>query len=362
MAIALLCRRASGFFRPVARLSRTSRRNDLESRRGPLGEFYPRRLFISIMPASQKDLIPEGEFEICRFSGQEIRKICHRDEWFFCVIDVVSAITGSSQPRRYWSDLKAKLVGQEGFNELLAKIEQLEMQAKDGKHYSTDAANTETIFRIIQSMPTPRAEPFKQWLAKVGYERIQEHQNPSIAIKRAIVDYQMQGRSMDWIEARLRTIFSRKELTDEWRARGITEGLQFAILTDDISMGTFGKTTKGHKLIKSLKPNHNLRDNMTPIELILTMLGETSTKQIAQSKDAQGFAQNQRAAQAGGAIAGGARKQLELQTGKRILSPHNNLDVLPPSKDLHTFPPELEASVEKSFRGKRRKANPGSRG
>ena len=271
------------------------------------------------------------------------------------MIDIVGAMTGSTDPGRYWADLKAKLIAQEGFAQVLVKVEQLKMKAKDGKHYATDSANTETIFRIIQSIPSPRAEPFKQWLAKVGYERIQEHQNPSIAIKRAIVDYQMQGRSLEWIDARLRTIFSRKELTDEWKARGIKEGLEYALLTDDISKGTFGKTTKEHKILKSLKPAHNLRDNMTPIELILTMLGETSTKQIAQSKNAQGFTQNQRAAQAGGAVAGGARKQLELQTGNSVISAGNNLDALPPSKDLHTFPAELEASVEQSF--KKRKEN-----
>lgn len=305
------------------------------------------------MAPKQRELIAEGELHICQFSGKEIRRVCHRDEWFFSVVDIIDAMTGSTDPGRYWADLKSKLVAQEGFIQVLDKIEQLKMKAKDGKNYATDAADTETVFRIIQSIPSPKAEPIKQWLARVGYERIQEHQNPSIAIKRAIVEYQMQGRSMEWIDARLRTIFSRKELTDEWKNRGIKDGTEYAILTDDISKGTFGKTTKEHKLVKNLKASHSLRDNMTPIELILTMLGETSTKQIAISKNAQGLLGNREAARSGGGIAGGARKQLEQATGKSVLSANNNLGVLPPSKELLTFPAELEASVEKSFRKKK---------
>lgn len=286
--------------------------------------------------------------EICKFSGKHIRKVCHNDEWFFSITDVIAAITDTASPRRYWFDLKVKLKT-EGFYQLSDKIEQLKMESSDGKKYETDAANTETIFRIIQAISSPRAEPFKQWLAKVGYERIQEQQNPTIAIKRAIVDYQIQGQSMEWIEARLRTIFSRKELTDEWKARGISEGLEFAVLTDHISLGTFGKTTKEHREFKGLKKSHNLRDNMTSIELIFTMLGETSTKQIAQSRNAKGFNENKDAAKAGGAIAGGARERLELETGKGVLSKEHNLAELPPSKELLTFPESLEESVRKSF-------------
>lgn len=301
------------------------------------------------MSTKQKELIPEGELQICQFSGKEIRKVCHDDEWFFSVVDVIEAMTDSSRAAGYWNDLKVKLASNEGFSQLYDKIVKLPLMGKDGKQRVSEVANTETVFRIIQSIPSPKAEPFKQWLARVGYERIQEHQNPSIAIKRAIVDYQMQGRSMDWIEARLRTIFSRKELTDDWKARGIQDGLEFAILTDEISLGTFGKTTKEHKAFKSLSKNHNLRDNMTPIELILTMLGETSTKQIAHTRDAQGFDQNKTAARAGGAIAGGARKQLELETGKSVLSVSNNLQSQPPSKELMTFPERLENSIEKAF-------------
>ncbi len=305
------------------------------------------------MPPKKLELINEGELEICQFSGKEIRKVCHNDEWFWSIVDIVEAMTDTISPSRYWSDLKVKLVVSQGNNHFFDKIEMLPLVGKDGKKRPAEMANTETIFRIIQSISSPKAEPFKQWLARTGYERIQEHQNPSIAIKRAICDYQLQGRPMEWIEARLRTIFSRRELTDEWKARGIQEGMEFAILTDDISRGTFGKTTKEHKEYKSLSKNHNLRDNMTPIELILTMLGETSTKQIAQSKDAKGFAQNKEAAKAGGSIAGGARKQLELETGKSVLSRDNQLASSPPSKDLLTFPKSLDDAVNKSYPQKR---------
>ena len=302
------------------------------------------------MPPKKIIRIEEGALEICQFSDKSIRKICHNDEWYFSIVDVIAALSDTESPSRYWFELKAKLVHMEGFEQLFGKIEKLKFQARDGKFYSSDAANTETVFRIIQSIPAPKAEPFKQWLARVGYERIQEHQNPAIAIKRAIVDYQLQGRSMHWIEARLRTIFSRKELTDEWKERGVTEALEFATLTDDISLGAFEKTTKAHKEFKYLKKKDSLRDNMTPIELILTMLGETATKQIAQSRNAQGFYLNRQAAKAGGAIAGGARKRLEQETGKKVLSSENYLAAQPPSKDLLTFPPLLDEGLKKSFK------------
>ena len=288
----------------------------------------------------------EGELQICQFSGKEIRKVLHNDEWYFSIVDVVAAMTDSNRPTKYWSDLKSKLSEIEGFTQLSDKIGQLKMPSKDGKLYETDCGNTETVFRIIQSIPSPKAELFKQWLARVGYERIQEHQNPSIAIKRAIVDYQLQGRSMEWIEARLRTIVSRKELTDEWHNRGIREGLEYALLTDTISKESFGKTTKEHKDYKGLGKNHALRDNMTEMELILTMLGETSTKQIARHKDALGFRQNDEAAKLGGKIAGNARKELEAQTGQSVISKANKLGKLPPSKDLLKLPENYDESMQ----------------
>jgi DNA-damage-inducible protein D len=299
--------------------------------------------------SAKETTIQEGELEICKFTGKTIRKVCHNDEWYFSIVDVIAAITDSISPRKTWFDLKVKL-STEGVSELSEKIRQLKMTSADGKSYATDAATTETLFRIIQSIPSPKAEPFKRWLAKVGFERIQEHQNPSIAIKRAIVDYQLRGRPMEWIEARLRTLFSRRELTDEWKARGISEAKDFAALTDFISLGTFGKTTAAHKDFKRLGKRDGLRDNMTEIELILTMLGETSTKQIAQARDARGLLANRDAAQAGGEVAGGARRHLELKTGKTVMSEANNLEALPPSKDLLTFPEDLEEKVGKVFK------------
>jgi DNA-damage-inducible protein D len=296
---------------------------------------------------NELELIPEGELQICQFAGKKIRKVLHNDEWFFSIIDVVSAMTDSNRPAKYWSDLKSKLSATEGFMQLSDKIGQLKLPGQDGKLYDTDCGNTETIFRIIQSIPSPKAEVFKQWLARVGYERIQEHQNPSIAIKRAIVDYQLQGRSMDWVEARLRTLVSRKELCDEWKRRGIKEGWEYAALTDAISTGTFRKTVQEYKDHKGLGKSHNLRDNMTGIELILTMLGETSTKQIAVAKDSRGFYENKASAQAGGRIAGNARKELETQVGRTVVSPENNLKQLPPARDLLELPTNFKESVER---------------
>jgi DNA-damage-inducible protein D len=293
------------------------------------------------------ELIPEGELQVCQFAGREIRKVLHNDEWFFSIVDVIEALSESQRPSAYWNDLKTKLSEDEGFKGLYDKIVKLPMLGKDGIARPSDVANTETIFRIMQSIPSPKAEPFKQWLAKVGYERIQENQNPAIAIKRAIVDYQMQGRSLEWIDARLKTIVSRKELTDHWMGTGVTNTLEFAILTDEISKGTFSKTTQEHKKYKGLKKNHNLRDNMTQIELILTMLGETSTKQIAQARKALGFPQNFAAAKAGGQIAGTARKQLEEQTGESVISQGNNLHRATPSRKLMQLPPSFDESLKR---------------
>jgi DNA-damage-inducible protein D len=276
-------------------------------------------------PSESRDLVPEGEFQLVMFKGHEIRKVCHEDEWWFSVIDVVGAISQSSNPRRYWSDLKRDLVEKEGYNELYADIVQLPMQGKDGKLYQTDAATVETLFRIIQSIRSPNAEPAKRWLAKVGYERIQETQNPELAIKRAILTYQLQGRSDDWIDKRVRSIVVRKELTGEWKRRGI-EGKEYGLLTSIISQHTFGGVTpEGHKLVKKLGKNHNLRDHFTDLELIFIMLGERSTQEVARVRDAQGLAENKSAARAGGNVAGNARQDLEEKTRQRVVSPENFL-------------------------------------
>lgn len=270
-------------------------------------------------------MIAEGTTEIVPFKDAEIRKTLHEGEWWFSVVDVVGALTGSSNPRRYWSDLKAKLLKDEGYIELYDEIVQLKMDASDGKRRETDAVNPETLFRIVQSIPSPRAEPFKKWLARVAYERIQESQNPEIAIKRAIMEYQLQGRSMDWIEHRIRSIMVRKELTSEWQKRGVYSTSEYAILTNVLSTRTFGLGVANHKSVKNLRRHHNLRDHMTDLELILTMLGEKSTKEIAQIRDAQGFGENKQAARSGGDIAGNARRSLERETGKSAISTSNFL-------------------------------------
>lgn len=275
---------------------------------------------IAADPKADTTLVPEGELELVPFKKHAIRRVLHDDEWWFSVVDVVGALTESKRPRKYWSELKRQLSDKEGFSELSENIGQLPMPGADGKLYLTDAAPTETILRIIQSIPSPRAEPFKRWLAKVGYERIQEIQDPEIAIKRAILTYQIQGRADDWIEKRIRSIVSRKELTSEWRKRGIKEGQEYAVLTNVISQETFSMHTMRHKKYKGLRKTHNLRDHMTDLELILTMLGETSTKTIAVQRDSQGFYQNYKAAETGGSIAGQARKQIEKETGQRVVS------------------------------------------
>jgi hypothetical protein len=272
------------------------------------------------------DLIPEGEIHAVLFKKIEIRKVFHNGEWWFSIVDVIGALTESTRASKYWTDLKAKLIKNEGFSELSDKIGKLDLPAANGKKYPMEVATTETLLRIIQSVPSPRAEPFKRWLAKVGFERIQEAQDPEIAIKRAIVTYQLQGRSDDWIEKRIRSIVTRKELTSEWRKRGVTEGMEYAVLTNVISMETFGGvTTKNHGLMKGLGKGHNLRDHMTDLELIFTMLGEKSTTEIARVRDARGFQENKIAAQSGGRVAGKARKQLESETGERVVSTKNFL-------------------------------------
>ena len=269
--------------------------------------------------------VEQGEFALSTYRKAEIRKIFHNGEWWFSVVDAVGAVSKSSQPRKYWSDLKKTLVEKEGFEELSDHIGQLKMPASDGKLRDTDVCNTETLLRILQSIKSPNAEPFKRWLARVGYERIQENQNPEIAIQRAIVTYQLQGRSDDWIEKRIRSIVTRKELTNEWAKRGITEHWQYGSLTNLIAISTFGVKPDAHKDMKGLRKSHELRDHMTDLELIFTMLGEKSTTEIAKVSDAKGFKENADAAKAGGKIAGSARMQLEQETNKRVVSTKNFL-------------------------------------
>lgn len=266
----------------------------------------------------------EPHLRMAIFKGKQIRKAIHNEEWYFSITDIIDALTDSANSRRYWSDLKRKLIENEGFDQLYEKIVQLKLESSDGKKYQTDAANTETIFRIIQSIPSPKAEPFKRWLAKVGYERIQEIEDPELASKRIRATYKAKGYPADWIEKRMRGIAIRETLTNEWEQRGVKEQREYAILTAEISEATFGLKPSEHKKLKSLK-KENLRDHMTDLELIFTMLGEASTTEIAIQQDAQGFQENKDAAQAGGKIAGNARKELEAKSGRRVVSSSNFL-------------------------------------
>lgn len=242
------------------------------------------------------------------------------ETWYFSIVDVIAVLTDSLNPRKYWSVLKTRLK-KEG-SELTTNCSQLKMQSADRKFYLTDVADTEQIFRLIQSIPSPKAEPFKVWLAQVASERLDEMQDPEITIDRALEQYLKLGYSENWINQRLKSIEIRKELTDEWKKRGLKEGLQFATLTDIITKAWSGKTTKTYKILKGLK-KENLRDNMTNTELILNMLAEASTKDISQATNPETFEESANIAQRGGTIAGDARKALEAQTGKKVVTSLN---------------------------------------
>lgn len=271
---------------------------------------------------------PVAESHIAVFQEQTIRRKWHQSEWWFSVVDVVGVLSESNVARRYWSDLKRKLAQESGSDQPYEKIVQLKLTAPDGKERATDCANTETLLRIVQSIPSPRAEPFKRWLAQVGYERIKEIENPELASARARELYEAKGYPKAWIEKRLRAIAIRGELTDEWKQRGVQEGREYAILTAEIARATFGITPGAHSSIKGLrqlKTGDNLRDHMTDLELIFTMLGEASTTEIARRKDARDFPSNRRTAKEGGTIAGDARKALEAKSGRPVVSTSNNL-------------------------------------
>ena len=260
------------------------------------------------------------------FEDQKIRTAwdAEKEEWYFSIIDVISVLTGTANPRRYWSDLKRKLKT-EGANELYEKIVQLKMLSSDGKRYKTDVANTEQLLRIIQSIPSPKAEPFKAWLAMVGKERIEETIDPEQAIDRALDTYLKKGYSEEWIHQRLLAIRIRNELTDEWKKRGVQKGKEYAILTDEISRAWSGMTTGQYKRLKGLT-KENLRDNMTDLELVLTMLAEASTTDISKTAKPQTFEENKQVAKRGGKVAGIARQALEAETGKPVITEKNAFD------------------------------------
>lgn len=270
----------------------------------------------------------EPEHHIAVFQESAIRRVWHNEEWWFSVVDVCGILTGSTDAGAYWRKLKQRL--KEDSGQPVTFCHGLKLQAPDGKQRETDCANTEGLFRIIQSIPSPRAEPFKRWLAQVGYERVKEIENPELASARARELYEAKGYPQAWIEKRLRSISVRGELTDEWKVRGVAEGKEYSILTAEIARATFGVTPTEHSQLKGLdvvKTGNNLRNHMTDLELIFTMLGEASTTEIARRSDAQGFNENHRSAKEGGKIAGNARKELEKKTGSKVVSKANYLPV-----------------------------------
>ena len=275
-------------------------------------------------------LTPDSQGKIIVFGAKQIRRMFMDGEWFFSVVDVIAALTDSDAPSKYWTAMKRREEKTTGF-QFSTICRQLKLTSADGKSYKTDAVNTEAAFRIIQSIPSPKAEPFKRWLAQVGYERVQEIENPELAQQRMRQLFKDKGYPDDWIEKRVRGIAVRDELTGEWQKRGIADQKDFAILTSEISKAAFGVTPSDYKKLKGLK-RENLRDHMTDLELIFTMLGEAATTEIARNKDAQGFKSNQLAARDGGTVAGDARRQLEAKSGRKVITRDNYLTDKPKPK------------------------------
>lgn len=267
------------------------------------------------------------ENDIKVFEDKKVRTLWNveQEKWYLSIVDVIAVLTGSPNPRKYWSVLKTRLKA-EG-SQLATNCSQLKMQSADGKFYLTDVADTEQLFRLIQSIPSPKAEPFKLWLAQVAAERLDEMQDPELSIDRALEQYMNLGYSENWVNQRLKSIEIRKELTDEWKKRGLKEGVQFATLTDIITKAWSDRTTKEYKVLKGLK-KENLRDNMTNTELILNMLAEASTKDISEAVQPKDFEESKKVAKQGGHVAQVARKELEAKTGKKVVTSLNAKDAL----------------------------------
>ena len=269
------------------------------------------------------------ENELINFEGISLRKEFYKGEWWFSVIDVIKVLTDSVEPRKYWNTLKKREP------QLSSVCGQLKMQAVDGRQRLTDCANTEGVLRIVMSVPSPKAEPLKLWLAQVGTERIQETENPELGFERMTEIYRAKGYTDEWIKERYQSIETRKRLTDEWKNRGVKQGIEYSILTATIAKGTFGLNPSEHKKLKGLeKPNQELRDHMTPLELIFNSLGEETTRILSIKRDAQGFEENHDAALDGGTMAGNARGNYEKQLGEKVVSNKNYLKQLPPSTDI----------------------------
>lgn len=281
-----------------------------------------------------------NQYEAVKIFGDRKVRTSWNDEeekWYFSVVDVIGVLSGSDNPRRYWSDLKRKISEESG--ELYGKIVQLKMTADDGKQRLTDVADTEQLLRIIQSIPSPNAEPFKRWLARVGAERVDEISDPEQAINRALLTYRRKGYSESWINQRLKSIEIRKQLTDEWDRVGVEDGKEYAILTDDIYRGWSGLASKDYKKLKGLK-NENLRDNMTNMELVLSMLAEATTAELSQAKNPKGFDESRDIAKKGGAIVGNTRREIESQTGKRVVTSRRTGNLRELKEDENPVSPE----------------------
>lgn len=280
--------------------------------------------------------------EVKLFEGNTIRSVWdnEKEEWYFSVVDVVSALTDSANPRDYWYRVK-KRMSEEEKSELSTFCRQLKLKAPDGKMRETDAADMQGIFRIIQSIPSPKAEPFKMWLAEVGKERIDEIVDPELTIDRALETYLKKGYTREWINQRLQAIQVRKELTDAWQDHGVREGKEYAILTNEISKAWSGMTVRQYKDLKKLK-KENLRDNMSTLELVLNMLAEATVTELTTTTNPQGFEENKQTAQRGGRIAGHARKEIEAETGKPVVSPKNAIDFSKLIDDVTKAVPEKE--------------------
>jgi hypothetical protein len=264
----------------------------------------------------------QKETAIKLFESKQVRTVWsdEKEKWYFSIVDIIEILTGSDRPRKYWSDLKTK-IKKEG-SEVSEKIGQLKMESPDGKLRKTDVADTEQLLRLIQSIPSPKAEPFKIWLAKTGYERIEETEDPEVGIDRLMETYLKKGYSTAWINQRLKSIEVRKELTDEWENRGVNKGQGYAILTDEITKAWAGKTVREYKSLKELK-KENLRDNMTNLELVLNMLAEATTTEISKEKNPGTFEENRIIAKQGGTIAGNTRRAIEEKSGKKIVTSQN---------------------------------------
>ena len=281
----------------------------------------------------------EQNSKVVLFENKKVRQFWFENEWWFNLVDVIEILTNSPEPRKYWSKTKKKMTNTEGVNELSPIWRQLPFVATNGKTYQMDAATRQMLFRIIQSVSSPKAEPFRLWLAEIAEKHVQEIENPELGFERLKELYKAKGYPDDWIETRLKSIDVRKQLTDEWKLRGVKEGLEYSILTAEIAKATFGVTPSEHAKIKGLE-KANLRDHMTDLELVFTMLGEVITKNLAEKDDAQGFEENQNAAQRGGNYAGTARENLEKKENIKVVSGKNYLHLkekhkkeeLPPSE------------------------------